>query len=167
VPFARLRVRPPRRLRRRRGGVLGLLLVLAGLGAARGLRGRRLGLLRLAHGALGLGLLQLGRDELVVLRAQVDLVVEVGRGAVALDRGVRRELVLALERVDLLDGHLELVGDPGIRPALLDPGADLVEMWAQRTSSHVALTLTQRVLTRPARQGAKEFFARATWRMRE
>ena len=34
------------------------------------------------------------------------------------------------------DGHLELVGDPGVGPALADPGPDLIEMWAQRTACH-------------------------------
>src|SRR4051794_37648409 len=50
----------------------------------------------------GLGL-ELGGDQRVVLRAQIDLVVEVDphRGAVAVALG--GELVLALERLDLLD----------------------------------------------------------------
>jgi hypothetical protein len=74
--------------------------------------------------------LELGGDGRVVLGAQVDLVVEVEPG------GLRRlpvgeQLVLALERLDVLDGHLELVGDPRVGPALPDPAADLVEVRSQ------------------------------------
>ena len=41
-----------------------------------------------------------------------------------------REFVLALEGLDLLDGDLELMRDPGIRAALAYPGADLVQVGA-------------------------------------
>ena len=49
---------------------------------------------------------------------------------------VRRELVLALERLDLLDGDLELMGDPGVGAALAHPRADLVELGSQRRTGH-------------------------------
>jgi carbon storage regulator len=39
--------------------------------------------------------------------------------------------VLALERPDVPDGNLELVGDPGVGPALAHPGADLVQLGLQ------------------------------------
>src|SRR6478736_792050 len=39
------------------------------------------------------------------------------------------EGVVRLEVRDVLDGHLELVGDPGIGAALSDPRADLVQLW--------------------------------------
>src|SRR3954469_2502610 len=99
--------------------VVGLgLLVLAGLGAARGLG------------------LELGGDQRVVLGAQVDLVVEVDPGRVA-GLAVRQQVVLLLERLDLLDGDLELVSDPGVRAALSDPRANLVEMRTERSSGHL------------------------------
>ncbi len=74
-----------------------------------------------------LGGLELGGDGRVVLGAEVDLVVEVqvrtlGRLAVG------QQLVLALEGLDVLDGHLELMSDPGVGTALPDPSADLVEV---------------------------------------
>src|SRR4051812_35656504 len=111
------------------GTVLVLVLVLVLVALVLG------GLLVLLGAAGGLGL-ELGGDQRVVLRAQIDLVVEVDphRGAVAVALG--GELVLALERLDLLDRHLELVRDPRVRPALANPGADLVEVGAERSSGH-------------------------------
>ena len=98
----------------------------------------RLGLLgeaRLLLGARRLGGFELGRDERVVLGAQVDLVVEVGagRGAVgsAVGVAVRDEVVLLLERLDLLNGDLELMGYPGVGTTLADPAPDLVEVRSQ------------------------------------
>ena len=38
--------------------------------------------------------------------------------------------LFALEDLDLLDGDLELMGDPGIGAALADPGPDLVQLRA-------------------------------------
>jgi hypothetical protein len=109
------RRRPRRRrrrpLRRRRGGCgLGLL------------------------GAGGLGGVELGGDEGLVLGAQVDLVVEVG--AVGRLDVALLETLLTLERADLLHGHLELVRDPRIGASLANPGADLVEVWAERSAGH-------------------------------
>src|SRR4051812_19638874 len=84
-----------------------------------------LGLLRL------LGLLGLGRglDLSFDLVAQVDFA---GAGALV----VGREVVLLAELAQLGCADLQLVGDPGIRPALVNPGADLVELRLQRASSH-------------------------------
>jgi len=92
------------------------LVVLAGFGAARGL----LGGLDLQLGPERLGCLELGGDERVVLRAQVDLVVEIlARRLAALGLG-GREIVVELEGLDLLDRRFELVGDPGVGAALAD-----------------------------------------------
>src|SRR4051812_16798461 len=96
------------------GGALGGLL-------------REAGLLFRAPRLLGL---ELGGDGRVVLRAEVDLLERLGGVA------VRLEVVLALERLDLLDRHLELMGDPGVRPPLPDPPSDLVELRAQRSATH-------------------------------
>ena len=41
------------------------------------------------------------------------------------------QVVLALEGLDLLDGHFELVGDPGVRTSLSHPAADLVKLRTQ------------------------------------
>ena len=113
-----------------------VVLVVAGGGAASSsaLRGRLLGGVRL----LGLGRarllgLELGGDRRVVLGAQVDLDAGVPGGV----RAVGHQLVLALEGLDLLDGDLELVRDPGVRAALAHPGADLVELRSQRAACHV------------------------------
>ena len=40
------------------------------------------------------------------------------------------EVLLALEGLDLLDGDLELVCDPGVGASLTHPGPNLVELWA-------------------------------------
>ena len=95
------------------GGAAGLLLRAAGL----------------FLGARGLGRLELRCDERVVLRAQIDLVVEV-LGRAAPGRARRSQVVVLLERLDLLDRDLELVGDPRVGAPLADPGTDLVELRA-------------------------------------
>jgi hypothetical protein len=120
-----------------RGLVVVLVLIL--VAAVLGLLG---GAARLLLGARGLGGLELGGDQRVVLGAQVDLVVEVDarRGARhqrALAVLVGHEVVVLLECLDLLDGHLELVRDPRVGTALADPSADLVEVRSQRSSCHV------------------------------
>src|SRR4051812_24090667 len=101
-------------------GALGLVLVLIFLGRGGGLggsgrgrlllgllAGRFLGgallLLRLARGLF----LELRGDQRIVLGAQVDLI-----NNAAIVVGVRLEPLLALERLDLLDGHFQLVRDP-------------------------------------------------------
>src|SRR4051812_6921283 len=104
---------------------LRVVLVLAGLGGGRSGLGR-----------LGLLGLQLGGDEGVVLGAKVDLVVEIDDRSRGLALALRGEFVPAFERLDLLYGHLKLVGDPGIRSALPNPATNLVEMWTERASSH-------------------------------
>src|SRR5689334_1790727 len=86
------------------------------------------GLVLLGRGGLGL---ELGGDQRVVLRAQVDLVVEVDAGRALGRLTLGRQFVLALERSDLRGRRLELMSDPGVGPSLADPGADLVEMRAQ------------------------------------
>ena len=79
-------------------------------------------------GALGLGGLELGGDQSIILGAQIDLVIEIGadRGAVGLVAGL--QMLLALESLDLLNGDLELVGDPGVGASLADPAADAVQL---------------------------------------
>ena len=76
-----------------------------------------------------LGGVELGGDQRVVLGAQIDLVVEVG--AVGRLHVALLEPLLALERLDLLHGDLELVGDPRVGAALADPAANLVEVRAK------------------------------------
>ena len=46
------------------------------------------------------------------------------------------QAVLALERLDLLDGHLELVGDPRVGATLSHPPSDLVKLRTQRPAAH-------------------------------
>ena len=111
-PAAAAAASPPRRPRRRRGArplVLGLLVLLLG--------------------ALGLGGVELGGDQRVVLGAQIDLVVEVHGSGVGL--GGRLEALLALEGLNLLNGDLELMRDPRVRPSLADPCADPVQLGAK------------------------------------
>ena len=52
------------------------------------------------------------------------------------DLAVGLQAVLALERLDLLDGHLELVGDPGVGATLSHPPTDLVKLRTQRPAAH-------------------------------
>src|SRR6185312_1824763 len=49
---------------------------------------------------------------------------------------VGREFVLLAELAQLGGGDFKLVGDPCVRAALVDPGADLVQLWLQRASWH-------------------------------
>jgi len=149
-----LRVRPERR-RRGRAGVVAVRLDRRGLGfrAARGLRGLLLGGARLFRGGASLVLgglaggllggaglflrplrglrLQLLGDRRVVLGAEVDLL----RGALA-GVAVGLQIMFALERLDLLDGHFELVGDPRVRTTLSHPATDLVKLRTQRPAAH-------------------------------
>jgi hypothetical protein len=83
------------------------------------------------RGLLRLGGVELGGDERVVLRAQVDLVVEVRAGGSLAVLALGLQVLLALERLDLLHRHLQLVGDPRVGPPLADPTADLVQVRAQ------------------------------------
>ena len=48
----------------------------------------------------------------------------------ALGVGAGLETLLALEGLNLLDGDLELVRDPGVGSALAHPGADAIELWS-------------------------------------
>ena len=137
----------------RRGiAVLGVLVRLVVVLALGGLLGGGLGGLLLGGGGLRglllgaarLGLLELGGDQRIVFRAEIDLVVEVDGDrlrAVLLGGG---EVVLALEGVDLLDGDLELVCDPCISAPLAHPGADLVQVGLQRASCHRRVRLHDR-----------------------
>jgi hypothetical protein len=95
-------------------------------------RGPLLGVLVLLFGALGLGRLKLGRDQGVVLRAQVDLIVVVRRGRRGFRLAIGYQPLLMLKGLYLLDRDLQLVGDPSIGTALSDPGADLIELRSQR-----------------------------------
>ena len=87
--------------------------------------------------ALGLGSLELGRDQRVVLRPQVDLIVEVqlARDAFRLV-AVPGKAVLTLEGLDLLDTDFELVGDPSVCASLAGPSANLIELWTERSAGH-------------------------------
>ena len=77
---------------------------------------------------LGLGL-QGGGHERVVLGAQVQLVDLAAEGLPVGLAGVGRgELVVALERADVADRHVELVRDPGVGSSLPDPCSDLVQL---------------------------------------
>ncbi len=102
-----------------------VLLVLVGRAL-----GGLLGELRLFLGAPGLFGLELRGDGGIVLGAEIDLLGGAGAFAVGL------ELVLALEGLDLLDGHLELVSDPGVGAALTDPPANLIQLRTQRPATH-------------------------------
>ena len=121
------------------------LLVLGGL-LLGGLAGGLLGGLGLLLGAADLLGLELRGDRGVVLGAEVDLV---GDRAVGGGLAVGLQAVLALEGLDLLDGHLELVGDPGVGATLSHPPTDLVKLRTQRPAAHEQagrLAKTPRVL---------------------
>ena len=128
-PAAFLRARARPRARGRASGFGGLVLGGLLLG---GLAGGLLGGLGLLLGAADLLRLELGGDGGVVLGAEVDLVGDGLGGAVA----VGLQAVLALERLDLLDGHLELMGDPGVGATLSHPPSDLVKLRTQRPAAH-------------------------------
>src|SRR4029078_458419 len=72
------------------------------------------------------------------------------------------QALLALECLDLLDGDLELMGDPGVRTPLAHPPADLVKLRTQGPSAHRApqtsntrLVARVQALWRGRRRGAK------------
>ena len=81
-----------------------------------------------------------------------------GRGvAVAIAAGVGgRELVLALELADVPHGDLELVGDPGVGPALADPGPDLVQLGLQRSPCQGRAETTNRAMPPNTRLRGRE-----------
>jgi hypothetical protein len=54
-----------------------------------------------------------------------DLIAEIGLGV---RLGVGGEAVAASEVTELRGGNLELMGDPCVRAALADPGADLIQL---------------------------------------
>ena len=125
------------------GGALGLVVIVVVFGfAARSLFGGA-GLLfgGLARGLLGgaclflgaaLGfLLEFGGDQRVVFRAQINLL---DRGAVVFRVGL--EALLALEGLDLLDRHFQLVRDPRVGATLSHPPADLVKLRTQGPAAH-------------------------------
>ena len=74
---------------------------------------------------------ELGRDEGVVLGAQVDLLLEVGADRALGGVLLADQVVLALELLDVANADVELVRDPCVGAALPHPGADLVEVRAQ------------------------------------
>src|SRR5262249_53546565 len=99
-------------------------------------------LVRLGLGGRRLGLpLDLRRDQPVVLRPEIDLVIEVRARRTVDGFTLRRQVVFALEGIDLLHGHLELVGDPCVGPTLAHPGTDLVQVRAKRAAGHRAARL--------------------------
>ena len=75
--------------------------------------------------------LELRGNEGVVLGSEVQLLVDAGSEVAVAARW--SELVLALEGVDVLHAHVELVGDPGVGPTLADPAANLVELRFERS----------------------------------
>ena len=78
-----------------------------------------------------------GRDQRVVLGAQIRLLLDARARLGVAGYGVgRNELVLALESVDVAHAHLELMRDPGVRTALSDPRANLVQLWLEGTACH-------------------------------
>ncbi len=85
---------------------------------------------RFGLGLLALSLhrgLQFGRNQLVILGAQVNLLgVRDGRRRAVGGAVVAEQVVLALELLDLLNGDLELVGHPSIGTTLSYPTSDLV-----------------------------------------
>jgi hypothetical protein len=89
-----------------------------------------LGLILIFIALLGCGGLQLGGDQCIVLGAKIDLVIEVCGDADTVGVGTRLEILLALERLNLLNGYLELMRDPGVGSPLADPGADAVQLWS-------------------------------------
>ena len=88
-------------------------------------------------GLLSSGGVELGRDQRVVLGAQVDVIVVFGRGRGAVGLVAGLELLVALEGLDLLHCHFELVGDPRVGPPLADPGADAVELRSEGSACHI------------------------------
>ena len=63
--------------------------------------------------------------------AEIQLLVDGSpdEALVAVSGGVvGNQFVLALERADVPDGHVQLVGDPGVGAPLADPGANLIEL---------------------------------------
>ena len=88
-------------------------------------------------GLLSSGGVELGRDQRVVLGAQVDVIVVLGRGRGAVGLVAGLELLVALEGLDLLHCHFELVGDPRVGPPLADPGADAVELRSEGSACHI------------------------------
>src|SRR5262249_48370062 len=124
------------------GGTLGLLVVFLGLsGRGSGLSGLFLGLLArgfLLRGAAGLLLgatsglfFELGGDQRVVFRAPINLLDD---GSVFLAVGL--EALLALEGLNLLDGHFQLVRYPRVGATLSHPPADLVKLRTQGPAAH-------------------------------
>ena len=111
--------RPPRRPRRRLAGAFSPSSSSSSSSASSAsslLRSLRLGC-------------ELGGDQSLILGPEIDLVVEVDARA-GLGFAVGLEALLALERLDLLDRHLELVGDPRVRAPLTYPGSDSVQLWS-------------------------------------
>jgi carbon storage regulator len=82
----------------------------------------------------GLGIEGSG-DQRVILGAQVEIVVERDR-ALGFRAFGRLELVIALELAQILHGNLELMGDPGVGPALSHPRPDLIQLWTQGSGCH-------------------------------
>src|SRR5215217_4669282 len=83
---------------------------------------------------LGLGI-ERRRDQRVVLGAQVEIVA-VRDGALGFPALRCVELVIALELAQILDRDLELMGDPGVGPALSYPRPDLIQLWTQGSGCH-------------------------------
>src|SRR6185437_8039514 len=104
-------------------------------------------------GRLGLGRLKLGGDQRVVFGAEVNLIVKVGKRSGGLCLAAGFQPLLTLKRLDLLDGDLELMGDPGVRASLTHPRADSVQFGSQRSTCHKLRRLVQETVGPSARGG--------------
>ena len=143
------RARPPRR-----AAALGRRLLARSLGRSAASAARRsrlggLGLLGLEAPALGL--LELGGD-LASSSARRSMSSSKPAAAPSAPGSSSSRPALALEARDLLDGHLELVGDPRVGAPLARPGADLVEMRTQRLSGHRRRDTSAKSAPVPARR---------------
>ena len=82
---------------------------------------------------LGLGLTELGLDLRLDLVAEVDVAVRL--------LALRGQPVAMTEVAELCGGNADLMGDPGVRPALANLGANLVELGSEGLPGHRRRTL--------------------------
>ena len=99
-------------------GAGGVVVIVGRLVVGRFVIGRRLVLLGLER----------RRDEGVVLGPEIELVRAGGWGGIVSVAGVRGEVVLALETLDVRDGHVELMRDPRVGATLTHPRTDLIQL---------------------------------------
>ena len=73
---------------------------------------------------------------LSIMGEKVRIGIQAPRDIPVFRREVYLEILLALERLDLLNGHVELVCDPGVGAALSHPPSDLVKLRTQGPATH-------------------------------